>query len=113
MRHVIIRNKLALGHALTVALVAGVLFAFWPREPRYEGKPLTYWLDQLPTLVVSSSGQAGIGNLQYVSYSNRPTPEAPSLFESRSLPSSSSNLEFFPYLDEFRRSAVGFKTVSP
>jgi hypothetical protein len=116
MRRIIIRNKLAFGYALAVALIAGVLFAVWPKEPRYEGKPLSYWLDQLPTLVVSSSGQPGIGigNLRYVSYSNRPEPaEAPSLFESRSLPSSSSNLEFFPYLDGFRRSTGGFETVAP
>lgn len=114
MPPLIIRNKLALGYALAVAVIADVLFALWSSEPRSEGKPLSYWLDQLPTLVVSSSGQAGIGNLQYVSYSNRPKPaEAPSLFESHSPPASPSNLELFPYLDEFRPSPVVFRPFAP
>ena len=33
--------------ALALAVAAGVLVALWPKEPRYEGKPMSYWLDQL------------------------------------------------------------------
>jgi hypothetical protein len=29
-------------------VVASGLVAFWPKEPTYEGKPLSYWLDRLP-----------------------------------------------------------------
>lgn len=40
--------------ALAVTVVAGGLVAFWPREPRYEGKPLSYWLDQLLPVTLPS-----------------------------------------------------------
>lgn len=43
--------------ALAIAVVAGVAFAVWPREPRYEGKPLSYWLDHLPSLMVETNGR--------------------------------------------------------
>jgi hypothetical protein len=114
MRPLMIRNKLVLGYGLGVVVAAGVLFALWSREPRYEGKPLSFWLNQLPTLVVSPSGQTGIGNLQNSSYSLRPKPaEAPSLFEASSVPPSLSSLEFFPYLDELRPSPVVFQPFAP
>lgn len=45
----IFRNKLFLGCALAVAVVAGLTFWVCPREPTYEGKPFSYWVDQLPS----------------------------------------------------------------
>lgn len=55
-----LRSKTALGCALALAVVAGVAFVFWPREPRYEGKPLSYWLDHLPVTLVSPHGHSSV-----------------------------------------------------
>jgi hypothetical protein len=52
MRPLTFRNKLLFGSALAIAVVAGVAFVLWPREPRYEGKPLSYWVDHLPATLV-------------------------------------------------------------
>jgi hypothetical protein len=54
MRPLSSRQKLLLACALAVAVVAGVVVAVWPREPWYEGKPLSYWLDDLPITFAGS-----------------------------------------------------------
>jgi hypothetical protein len=55
MRPLTSRSRLLLACALAVAVVAGVVFAMWPKEPVYEGKPLSYWLDQFPWVFVNSN----------------------------------------------------------
>lgn len=45
--HPLLRKPVLLS-ALAAAVVAGVLVALWPREPEYEGKPLSYWLVYMP-----------------------------------------------------------------
>jgi hypothetical protein len=42
--------------AAALVIVAGVVIAVWPKEPRYGGEPLTYWLDQLPRVVLPAKG---------------------------------------------------------
>ena len=60
MRPLTSRQKLILACALAVAVVAGVVVAVWPREVRYEGKPLSYWLDYLPVTFVSPQGHSSV-----------------------------------------------------
>lgn len=52
MRPLTFPSKLLLGCAVATVVVAGVAFAVWPREARYDGKPLSYWLDQLPATLM-------------------------------------------------------------
>lgn len=61
MRPLTFRNKLVLAGALAVAVVAGVVFAIWPREPYYEGKPLSYWVDRLPARFWARNKFATVG----------------------------------------------------
>ncbi|HEV2209126.1 MAG TPA: hypothetical protein VG167_10155 [Verrucomicrobiae bacterium] len=42
------RRRIVLVGALAVMVITGVLVAVWPREPFYQGRSLTYWLDRLP-----------------------------------------------------------------
>jgi hypothetical protein len=43
-----LRRKPLLAAVAVLAFVAVVLLAAWPREPQYQGKSLSYWLDRLP-----------------------------------------------------------------
>ena len=52
MRPLTFASKLLLGCAVAATVVTGLAFAVWPREPRYDGKPLSYWLDQLPATLL-------------------------------------------------------------
>jgi hypothetical protein len=54
----IIRRKAALLGGLPAVAIAGVMVALWPREPHYEGRPLSYWLDRLPEYTQSPLADA-------------------------------------------------------
>jgi hypothetical protein len=60
MRPLTLRNKLLVGCILALTVVATVVVALWPREPVYEGKRLSYWLNYLPVTVVSSHDHSSI-----------------------------------------------------
>jgi hypothetical protein len=53
-----IRRKPVLSGALALLVITGVLLAFWPREPHYQGRPLSYWLDRLPEYTQSPFADA-------------------------------------------------------
>lgn len=42
---------------VVIGIVVAVMLTH-PREPRYHGKPLSYWIDQLPTTMASYNGMA-------------------------------------------------------
>ncbi len=42
------RRKAILFTLAALGICAGVLVAPWPKEPHYEGKPMSYWMDRLP-----------------------------------------------------------------
>jgi hypothetical protein len=56
------RKPVRLG-TLAVALISGGLVALWPREPRYEGMPLSYRLDRLPEYTQSPFADAAAKEL--------------------------------------------------
>jgi hypothetical protein len=42
------RRRLIIGMAVLLAVLCSVaVFAFWPREPHYQGRPLSQWLEDL------------------------------------------------------------------
>jgi hypothetical protein len=93
MRPLTFRNKLLLACAVAVAVVAGGLVAVWPREPVFEGKPLSYWLDQLsPTMPMTPHGThfLKIGTFgiegQRIQFSNNAALHAIDSLGSRCLP---------------------------
>ena len=65
MRPLSSRQKLFLACALAVAVVALGVVAFWPRELVYEGRPLSYWLDQLPETMITPPGGSSQSTLQH------------------------------------------------
>jgi hypothetical protein len=46
-------HRTLVGIAGAVAISGGVYCWFWPGEPRYEGKLLSYWVDQLEPKIVT------------------------------------------------------------
>jgi hypothetical protein len=83
MRPLSSRQKLLLGSALAVAVVVGGLFAFWPKEPKYKGHNLSYWLERLPPANVPgaaysdwSSHETAIEAIQAIGPACLPTLEA-------------------------------------
>lgn len=83
MRPLTFRNKLLLGCALVVAVVAGLAIAVWPRQPRYNGHTLSYWLDRLPPANVPgtayshwSENEAAIEAIQALGPACLPTLQA-------------------------------------
>jgi hypothetical protein len=51
--------RIRLGLPALLLIVAAILiFAFFPGEPTFEGKPLSYWLDQLPCTFLVNGGHA-------------------------------------------------------
>ena len=51
-------RKPLLLRAVAVVVGAAVLAAVWPREPTYQDRPLSYWLDRLPETLVTSGPSA-------------------------------------------------------
>ena len=49
-----------------ILIVAGILtYVFLTREPTYEGKPLSYWLDQLPCTFLVDGGHSRTSPFAY------------------------------------------------
>lgn len=66
-----IHRKALLVVGLVVALLASALLVLWPREPAYQRQPLSFWLDQLPSVVQPKMPGIAI----VTSYQFPPSPE--------------------------------------
>src|SRR5881409_731795 len=51
--------------ALLLIVVGLITFVFLTREPTYEGKPLSYWLDQLPCTFLVDGGHSRTSPFAY------------------------------------------------
>src|SRR5829696_1948468 len=57
------RRKLLCAGLVAVGLVAAMICFLARREPTYEGKPMSYWFDQLPATYVESARQVQVAYL--------------------------------------------------
>lgn len=57
------RRKLIFASLIVVGLVVAIICSFSRREPTYEGKPISYWFDQLPATYVVPGGQLQVAYL--------------------------------------------------
>jgi hypothetical protein len=63
-----VRKRLTVIILVTVFCLAVATFSFLSsREPTYEGRPISYWLDQLPATYLESGGQLNVSYLGDVS----------------------------------------------
>jgi hypothetical protein len=69
------RHKLLWASLVAIGLIAAMICFLSRREPNYEGKPMSYWFDQLPATYVESGGQAQVAYLGDASRT-RSDPEA-------------------------------------
>jgi hypothetical protein len=58
-------------------LIAGVVLLLQPNEPSYKGKPLGYWLDQLPATIWNAKS-GGVAQMYPIAYANSQESQADS-----------------------------------